>query len=135
MILRPLLALLALLALAGGCSRTTPDEKAPAATAEAPPVATTPVTPAFAGKTWRVTESTGVAPGSTYEFATDGVLRMTAPGSTPAEGTWKWEEGVLTMTEEGIPYRIDILALDDSTFKIRSHNPGPPVDITMVREP
>ncbi len=41
------------------------------------------------------------------------------------------EDG-LVMVEESIPYRVDILTLDDDEFVIRSHNPGAPVDIAMV---
>jgi hypothetical protein len=39
------------------------------------------------------------------------------------------------MVEESISYRTEILALDEGTFKIRSHNPGTPVDITLVPAP
>jgi hypothetical protein len=37
------------------------------------------------------------------------------------------------MVEEGHPYRIEVLSLTDREFRIRSHNPGEPVDITLVR--
>ena len=117
-----------------GCGRGAGQDRAVPATPQQP-VETRPVTPAFAGRTWRVTESASVARGTRYEFRPDGVLRITGPGSTPSEGTWTWHEGVLTMVEDGIPYRIDILALDDHTFRIRSNNPGAPVEITLVREP
>jgi hypothetical protein len=36
------------------------------------------------------------------------------------------------MVEESISYPTDILGLTPETFTIRSHNPGQPVDITMV---
>jgi hypothetical protein len=117
-----------------GCgSRTTPNPHAATRdTATTPPVED--ATPGFVGKTWRVTESSNGTPGTRYEFRADGVLLMSSPGSTPAEGRWTWEQGVLTMIEEDISYRTDILALDDSTFRIRSHNPGQPVEMKLVRE-
>jgi hypothetical protein len=36
------------------------------------------------------------------------------------------------MIEEGIPYPTDILELTADRFRIRSHNPGEPVEIGMV---
>ena len=96
-------------------------------------VPTHAVTPAFAGKTWKVVQSSAVAPGTTYEFREGGTLVVSSPGSPPLTGNWAWSEGNLTMTEEGITYPTDILALGDSTFRIRSNNPGEPVEITMVR--
>jgi hypothetical protein len=127
------IAVVLVLVLAGCGSRTTPDERAAARdTAVTPPVED--ATPAFVGKTWRVTESSNGTPGMRYQFRADGALLMSSPASTPAEGRWMWDQGVLTMIEEGISYRTDILALDDSTFRIRSHNPGQPVEMTLVRE-
>ena len=123
--------LLALL-LAAGCAQKTTSETPPP---KAKPVATRPVTPAFVGKVWRVTESSAVSPGTTYEFREGGTLVVTTPGSPPLEGSWAWNAGALTMTEESVTYPTDILSLTDSTFAIRSHNPGTPVDIRMVRSP
>jgi hypothetical protein len=133
------LALVVLLA-ASGCAQkqetTTTSSTSTSTPAPAPDTAveTHAVTPAFAGKTWRVTESTAVAPGTKYEFRSDGTLVVSSPNSTPLEGRWKWAEGNLTLTEEGIDYPTDILGLDETTFRIRSHNPGTPVDITLVRD-
>ena len=87
----------------------------------------------FVDATWRVETSSAVAPGTLYRFRFDGTLLIDAPGSTPGIGRWTWEHGALTMIEEGIAYPTEILALDDKTFAIRSHNPGQPVDIKMVR--
>lgn len=36
------------------------------------------------------------------------------------------------MVEESISYRVDILALTGSSLKVRSHNPGEPVDILLI---
>ena len=98
-------------------------------------MATHAVTPAFAGKTWKVTASSAGNVGATYEFREDGALVIRSEGSTPLEGTWSWNEGALTLVEEGNSYPTDILALDDSTFSIRSNNPGQPVELTMTRVP
>jgi len=125
-----ILVVLVLLVLAGCAKKEEPRAQAPPAD-----VPTHAVTPAFAGKTWKVTRSSAVALGTTYEFRTNGTLLVSSPGSTPLAGTWSWSEGALTMTEEGISYPTDILALDDSTFRIRSNNPGEPVEITLERVP
>ena len=121
--------LVLLLLFSAGCAKEE-EPKAPAPAADVP---THAVTPAFAGKTWRVTQSSAVAPGTTYEFREGGVLVVNSPGSPPLTGSWAWSEGNFTMTEEGIAYPTDILALDDSTFRIRSNNPGEPVLITLER--
>ena len=63
----------------------------------------------------------------------DGSLRIEAEGSTPGIGRWTFEDGKLVMIEEGIAYPTEILRLDAGHFTIRSHNPGTPVDIAMVR--
>ena len=89
------------------------------------------VKPRFVDRVWRVESSTAVAPGMLYTFLADGTLVMQAQ-STPGYGRWTYENGALVMIEEGIAYPTDILALDDSTFSIRSHNPGEPVDIKLV---
>lgn len=36
------------------------------------------------------------------------------------------------LVEESIEYPTDILELDADSFVIRSHNPGAPVDISLV---
>jgi hypothetical protein len=86
----------------------------------------------FVDKVWKVRESSGVAPGTLYVFLSEGTLVITAPNSKPALGTWKYQGGALTMVEEGIPYKVDILKLNEDEFRIRSNNPGEPVEITLV---
>lgn len=103
-----------------------PDEPAPAQT----------VSPsAFVDRVWKVESSSAVEPGTVYAFLSDGTLVIDAPGGTPAQGRWSFENGALTMIEEGIAYPVDILALDATGMRLRSHNPGEPVDLTLVHAP
>ena len=120
---------------------------APESTAKAPPVsaqpsappaistASQPVKARFADRVWRVESSSSVAPGTLYTFLSDGTLVVASPQSTPAYGRWTYDNGALVMIEEGISYPTDVLAVDDTTFAIRSHNPGEPVDIKLVAAP
>ncbi|MCC2639726.1 MAG: hypothetical protein K0S45_139 [Nitrospira sp.] len=86
----------------------------------------------FANIVWTVSQSSSVAPETLYVFLSDGTLVITAPHGKPALGRWRDEGGILTMIEEGIPYQVDILDLSRDQFKIRSHNPGKPAEITLV---
>jgi hypothetical protein len=107
------------------CSeRTAPAERRSGETADA--------AVSFVNKVWRVSNSSGVAPGTLYVFLSEGTLVITSPNSKPALGTWKYEGGALTMVEEGILYKVDILNLSEDKFRIRSNNPGDPVEITLV---
>jgi hypothetical protein len=86
----------------------------------------------FVNKVWRVSESSAVAPGTLYVFLSEGTLLITAEHSKPALGRWTQEGGALTMVEESIAYKVDILNLTDDEFSIRSHNPGGSVEIRLV---
>ena len=86
----------------------------------------------FVDQVWKVSESTSVAPGTLYVFQSDGKLLVTSPGSAPAVGSWKMENGALTMIEEGLSYPTDILESGPNVLRLRSHNPGEPVEITLV---
>jgi hypothetical protein len=86
----------------------------------------------FVNRVWRVESSSTVAPGTIYVFLADSTLLITSSNSKPLLGTWKYANGELTMVEEGIPYRVEVLHLSPDQFKIRSHNPGEPVEITLV---
>ena len=66
---------LGLVLLALGCAKK---EATPAPGAS--PQAEAPAAPAFAGKVWRVTQSTAVSPGTTYDFRGDGTLVVSSPG-------------------------------------------------------
>jgi hypothetical protein len=91
--------------------------------------------PVFAGKVWRVQSSTAGEPGSTYAFLADGTLVIDSPHGTPLYAQWSYDDGKLVMKEEGVAYPTDIVGLDAGTFRIRGHNPGGTVDITLVPAP
>jgi hypothetical protein len=113
----------------------TPAATSPAAAEPAVSPASEAARPGFAGKVWRVQSSTAGEPGSTYAFLADGTLVIDSPHGTPMYGKWSYGDGKLVMTEEGVAYPTDIVALDAGTFQIRSHNPGGVVDITLVPAP
>ncbi len=133
---RALLAF-ALLGALGACTAplppSSPTQSEPASISAAPATPAAPPSPAtFVNRVWRVADSTAVAPGQLYVFLSEGTLVMTAPSGTPSLGRWRRDGDGFTMIEEGRPYRVDILALSDAEFRIRSHNPGQPVDIRLV---
>ena len=107
-----------------GCFTQTPPP--------APVDAAGSATSGFVNKVWSVRTSTAVSPGTIYVFLSDGTLVITSPQSKPALGSWTRQGGAFTMVEEGISYNVDILNLSRDEFRIRSHNPGQPVEITMV---
>jgi hypothetical protein len=127
---RPLLLALALATLGSGCApEPAPVDEVNVTTTTPTPA---PAEPTFVDRVWRVSASPSVAQGSTYVFHADGTLALTAPGGTPASGTWRREGEGLVLVEEGIEYKTDIVSLTADQFVIRSHNPGGTVDITLV---
>lgn len=86
----------------------------------------------FVNRVWRVAESSSVAPGQLYVFLSEGTLIVASPNGKPTLGTWANEAGALTMVEEGIAYKVDILGLNKNEFRIRSKNPGGAVEIRFV---
>jgi hypothetical protein len=117
-------------------SACTPADEKPAPPAPQPSTRPAPATAAgFVNRVWTVSKSTAVQPGTIYVFLSDGTLLITSPHSKPLIGSWKKTESGLTMIEESISYRVDVLELTESSFVIRSHNPGEPVDIWLVPAP
>jgi hypothetical protein len=112
----------------GACARPPAAPGPSDAAAEAPRAS-------FVNRVWIVKESSAVEPGMLYVFLSDGTLVMTSPRGKPALGTWTPGKGTFTMVEEGQPHRVDVLSLTDAEFRIRSHNPGEPVDIVLVPAP
>jgi hypothetical protein len=113
----------------------TPSSPATPATVASPATTAVANTPAFVDKVWRVQASSAVEPGTTYTFLGDGTLVIDSPNGTPLHGSWSYDNEQLTMVEEGMRYPTDILALDADMFRIRSHNPGGAVEITLVPAP
>ena len=89
-------------------------------------------TSSFVNQVWVVRESASLAPGQQYVFLSEGTLLITSPSGTPALGSWTYKGGELTMVEEGLPYKVDILKLTPHEFKIRINNPGEPVEMRLV---
>jgi hypothetical protein len=85
----------------------------------------------FINKVWRVQDASDIPSGALYVFLSDGTLVIASPTGTPALGQWRYENDTLMMVEEGIGYGVEVLELTADTFRIRSHNPGEPVDITF----
>ena len=104
------------------------------ATVPVPQPADAAAAPGFVDRTWVVQASSAVAEGTTYRFNGDGRLEITGPdGGAPTVGAWRvLDESRIEMTEEGIAYTVDILEQDDARLRLRSHNPGEPVKITLV---
>ena len=42
------------------------------------------------------------------------------------------ENGAMTMVEEGLSYPTEILESGPNILRLRSHNPGEPVEMTLV---
>lgn len=118
----------AALALSACAEQQSPGSARPATT-ETPAPARASEQNSFVSKVWQVAESDHVAIGSLRVFLPDGTLVMTSPQSSPAFGTWRLDGGRLTITEEGLDYPTDILALSDYAFRIRMNSPGEPVEI------
>jgi len=117
---RSLTLILALLAGAG-CAKPIRQE-APA------------VAPSFENRVWTVAEtSSSVAGGTLYVFLSEGTLVIASPHGKPMLGTWRHAGEGLVMVEDSIAYPVDILHLDERTLALRSHNPGSPVEIRLVR--
>ncbi|WP_137887035.1 hypothetical protein [Pseudomonas sp. 2FE] len=86
----------------------------------------------FINQVWRVSESSTVARGMLYVFLSDGTLVLASANSKPAFGTWQTAGAGLTLIEEGRPYKVEVLNLSRDEFRLRIHNPGQPVEITLV---
>lgn len=100
-----------------------------------PAAPSAPSTAAFVDRSWKVKESSAGEPGTVYAFLADGTLIVDSPNGTPMGGRWSFDNGALTMVEEGVAYPTDILHLDAGEFRLRSNNPGEPVLITLVPAP
>ncbi|AXA68457.1 MULTISPECIES: hypothetical protein [Pseudomonas] len=86
----------------------------------------------FVNKVWQIKTSNSIEPGMLYVFLSDGTLVMASPSSQPSLGRWTRTEKGLNMIEEGITYPTEILSLSRDEFRIRSLNPGDPVELQLA---
>ena len=120
-----LLAFMIAWPLAGCSSNTPPSANTSRATNQS-------AKPGFINKVWKVNRSNSVAEDHLYVFLSEGTLVIASPQSKPAFGSWSYSNGNLTMTEESVPYKVDILKVTESEFHIRINNPGEPVEIEFL---
>jgi hypothetical protein len=86
----------------------------------------------FVNKVWQIRTSNSIEPGMLYVFLSDGTLVMASPSSQPSLGRWTRTEKGLNLIEEGITYPTEILSLKRDEFRIRSLNPGDPVELQLA---
>lgn len=87
---------------------------------------------AFADRVWRVSRSSSGSTGDLYVFLSDSTLLVASSHGTPALGRWSYGRDTLTLVEEGIPYRAEVLGLSRDEFSIRIYSPGDPVELTFA---
>jgi hypothetical protein len=123
------------LVASSGCSAP---ESSPAHSSSIPAASSTAAAtsadsaPAFVDRVWVVAESKGVSQGELRVFLSEGTLVMASPNATPAFGEWRYRDGQLTIIEESLEYRVEILELHESAFRIRIFSPGAPLEILFV---
>jgi hypothetical protein len=47
-------------------------------------------------------------------------------------GTWAYEDGAFTITEQSLTYKVEIVKVNESEFNIRIINPGQPTEVEFV---
>ncbi len=123
--LRPGLILIGVASCAFACSkpshRVVQAPRAPADSA-----------PSFVNKVWKVSRSSGVEVGALYVFLSDGTLLIASSHGTPSLGRWAFVSDTLTLVEEGIPHRANVLRLGSGELSIRFADHGAPLDITFT---
>ncbi len=83
-------------------------------------------------RVWRVAESNASSPGDLVVFLSEGTLVFASPHALPAFGKWSYRGDSLTMIEEGQSYRVEIVSLTDDGLRLKSFNPGEPVETRFV---
>jgi len=121
-----IICVFALVILGSGCSRRS--EAAPALTVQG----ATQSTPGFINRVWRVSSSLTVPPGTLYVFLSDGTLVTTSPNSKAQLSLWSSKAGELTIVEDSIPYKTDIVKLAQSEFQIKIHRGTEVAEIAMM---
>ena len=123
----PLLVGAVLITLACGAPPAAP----PAAAA--PPVVAPPAPPVtFVNRVWRAVAANGAPRDELYVFLSGGTLVITSSTGTPMVGRWAHVGERVTMVEDGVEHTADILTLTADEFRIRSYNPGEPLELHFV---
>lgn len=91
-----------------------------------------PAPASFVNRVWSVSESPTIGKGQLYVFLSDGTLVLASNGNKPAFGQWQQDGADLVMVEEGQRYRTEVLMATENILQLRMHNPGEPVEITLV---
>jgi uncharacterized membrane protein len=86
----------------------------------------------FVNQVWTVADSPSGASGELYVFLSEGTLLIASPDAKPSVGRWSRSGDGLTMIEGGLPYEVEILALDSSEFRFRMHAMGKTADFRLV---
>ena len=71
-------------------------------------------------------------PGVIRIFLSDGTLLTTSLVSQAALNMWTYKNGNLTIVEGSLPYKVEILKLDQTEFRIRVHGQEGPVELAMA---
>ncbi len=120
--------------LLAACTRPADPPRADLARTESPrppsPPADSP--PGFVNRVWKVSQSSGVEPGTYYVFLSDSTLLITSAHGTPALGRWRQAGDTLSLVEEGIPHMGTVVRLEANEFAIRLAEGGTPLDITFI---
>jgi hypothetical protein len=125
------------LAILGGAGATVTAWQASAPTT-APSQTVRPIaaaalqTDAFVNRVWVVGSPSDIPAGAFYVFLANGVLVISKEQSKPAFGSWAETADGLVMVEDGLSYKVDVLELNASRFRIRVSNPGRATEITLV---
>jgi hypothetical protein len=91
-----------------------------------------PAPASFVNRVWSVSESPTVSKGMLYVFLSDGTLVLASSGNKPAFGQWQQDGADLVMIEEGQRYKTEVLMATKDILQLRQHNPGEPVEMTLV---
>ncbi len=115
------------LAAAAGCGGVSgPPGDAPSAARDSA------AAPDFINTVWVVARSSAAEPGMLYAFLADSTLVMSSSHADAAFGTWRYQDGALTLIERGRTYPVDLVSLSADSLSLVLRGPGVPVSMTLV---
>ena len=97
-----------------------------------PPAETKDAAASFINRVWRVSASSPTSASCIYVFLSDGTLLTTSLVSQATLNMWTYKNGNLTIVEGSLPYKVEILKLDQTEFRIRVHGQEGPVELAMA---